>query len=224
MLQNSTEVSPYSTMVDLVENWIRDAILNGKLKPNERINQDELAQELQVSRMPIREALVRLEKSGFVIIQPHRGSRVAPLSIDHIEEMYLMRASLESLAARLAAGRMIDGVINQLNEILDQIEVALINKDADRLFHLNRDFHRTGYKASGKPFLCRTINNLRDHCDRYRRHQVRIVDRPSQSFKEHQQIFEAWRERDPQAAEHWTRVNLENSGASLINALRREES
>jgi DNA-binding GntR family transcriptional regulator len=224
MIQSSKEVSPYSTMVDLVEDRIRDAILSGKFKPNERINQDELAQELQVSRMPIREALTRLEKSGFVIIQPHRGSRVAPLSTDHIEEMYLMRASLESLAARLAAERITDDVINQLNEILDQIEVALNNKDAERLFDLNRNFHRTGYRASGRSFLCHTINNLRDHCDRYRRHQVRIVDRPPESFKEHQQIFKAWRERDPQAAEYWTRVNLENSGACLINALREEES
>jgi DNA-binding GntR family transcriptional regulator len=212
-----------NTAVDLAERWIRDAILTGKLGPDERINQDAIAAELQVSRMPVREALAKLEKAGFVNIQPHRGSRVAPLSIDHIEEVYLMRASLESLAARLASGRMTDDKIRRLKEILNQVAVAIKERDAERLFELNRDFHRIGYEASGKPFLCTTINNLRDHCDRYRRHQTRIAERAPESLKEHQDILRAWEKRDPAGAEEATRLNLENSAASLIKVLRDEE-
>jgi DNA-binding GntR family transcriptional regulator len=208
------------TVVQGAETWIREAIMDGNLKPGERINQDAIAEELGVSRMPIREALSKLEQTGFVVIQPHRGAHVAPLSLDHIEEVYLMRASLESLAARLAAERMTDDVVDRLSRILKEAVAAIEEGEPETLFRLNSEFHRTGYAVSGRRLLCKTINDLRDHSDRYRRFHSRLFKRSKEAFHEHEKIFTAWSERDATAAEHWTRTNLENSAHALVGALK----
>lgn len=209
------------TAAEVAEEWLREEILAGRLKPGARIDQDAAAKELGMSRIPIREALTKLSHSGLVTVRPRRGARVAPISIDHIEEVYMMRASLESLAARLAAQHMTNEVISRLEEILAEIREAIDTHDAERLFNLNRDFHTTGYSASGKAFLNSHINNLRDHCDRYRHLQVRMRDRTIESLEEHRQILDAWASRDAVTAERCTRINLTNSGAALTSQLRK---
>lgn len=204
------------TVVPLVAAHIRHGILSGELQPGEKINQDRIAADLGVSRMPVREAMIRLAEAGFVIIHPHRGAVVAPMSAAEIEETYLIRTRLETLAARLAAANMTPQRLAQLEQVLNQADAAIATHDHDRLFELNREFHRLGYEASGRPQLCALIEELRDRSERYRRQHAQMTPRTRDALAEHRQILTAWQQQDADAAERWVEVNMENSARALL--------
>lgn len=198
---------------------IRAAIVSGDLRPGDRISQDEIARQLQVSRMPIRAALARLQEQQFVVVYPHRGAVVAPVSLEDLREAYLIRAELEALAARLAAPNLTREQLRDLEAILADAKAALEAKDAARLVDLNRDFHRLGYEASGRRRLCDLIDANRDHADRYRRLHAMLWDRSKVAYSERRKILAAWKRRDAEAAAHWVRVNLEHTRDAVLAAV-----
>lgn len=220
MTKSLSKLDSYVTIQDAVMRKLKNAIVRGELKPGQKINQDALAEALEVSRMPIREALRRLEAQGFVTIYPHRGAVVAPISEDDVYETYLMRTELEALAARLAAPAITEQVSSMLGELLETMADALDRGDSELLAEANRQFHSTGYEASGLTRVCGLISDLRDHSDRHRRYHAALHDRSREAFDEHVRIFEAWKSHDAKAAEHWVRVNLIRSRDAVLKAIR----
>lgn len=209
----------YVTKSEFVVEYLKEAILNGDLEPEARIDPEEIAEQLNLSPMPVRQALLRLEETGFVTRQPHRGAFVAPVSKEQIREIYLIRASLEALAARLAAECMTDDAIERLEEILSQAQIARESEDFTRLNELNAEFHTIGYETTGLPLLLKLIADLRAHSERYRRLHSQLSHRTAEAYREHGQILNAWRNRDANAAEHWVRLNIEESARTLIETL-----
>jgi DNA-binding GntR family transcriptional regulator len=120
---------------------LRDSISTGNLKPGQRILEQELAEELGVSRLPIREAIRQLEHEGLLVTIPHRGAFVATASEQDIREMFSLREALESLAARLVAHRASPGEVNQLQALVDQMREKSAQRDFARLFEIDTEFH-----------------------------------------------------------------------------------
>jgi DNA-binding GntR family transcriptional regulator len=207
-------------MVDIAFDHVRDAILTGALQPGDRVPQDAIAQELNISRMPLREALRRLEAGGFVSIVPHRGATVTPLSREAIEEIYFIRTALEAASAGRAATHMEAARVERLRLILEEAAGALDASDGVALADANRRFHLVGHEASGLPLLSRMIAELSDHSQRYRLLHTQLGARAHVALAEHQQILQAWAARDADAAEEAVRVNLENSERALLDAIQ----
>jgi DNA-binding GntR family transcriptional regulator len=128
---------------------LEGAILTGELKPRERLVEQELAERLQMSRTPIREALRRLEERGLVRILPHRGAIVAELSPVDVENIYAVRSHLESLAARLAAERIGPRTIERVVDLESAQARLSAGRDVRALMHANDSFHDTIYYYSG---------------------------------------------------------------------------
>jgi DNA-binding GntR family transcriptional regulator len=124
-----------------VADALRNAIAGGVLKPGQRVLEVELAEELGVSRLPIREAIRQLEHEGLLVSLPHRGTFVAQVTQDDIREMFSLREALESLAARLVAERASPAEVAALQQLVDEMGPASARRDYATLFKIDTEFH-----------------------------------------------------------------------------------
>lgn len=139
---------------------LRREILEGRLKPGQRLVQDELAADLGISRIPVRGALKLLETAGLVVADAKGSYSVAPFGADDIEEIYGLRLVLEPYAARLALPRIASDVVKRLQDLNAEMKAAAADEDTDRWTELNAEFHLAIYDAAGQPRLMRIIRDL----------------------------------------------------------------
>jgi DNA-binding GntR family transcriptional regulator len=184
------------TMTAIVQDRIREAIMEGVLIPGSRIDQIELAEKLDVSLVPIREALKKLEAEGFVKILPRRGAFVTNTSIADMEDLYRSREILEGETAALAASQLTEADLKTLHNLLPQMEHALAAQHIDAFMQQNRDFHFTIYRAAGSTYLLNMITSLWELAERYRYRYMFIRDQGKAISGEHQTIYTACTEHD----------------------------
>jgi DNA-binding GntR family transcriptional regulator len=169
---------------------LRESILNGALPPGESLSQVQLANQLGVSRGPLREAVRMLQREGLVEAEVNRRGRVSSFSIDDLEQLYAMRIVHESLAIRINVPRFTKRDIDALRGCLRRME-ALAGHDVRQWQGVDREFHFTLLAHAGDRLL-RTIRELYDHADRYRWLYIKGVPRAlSIAADEHKAIFEA---------------------------------
>jgi DNA-binding GntR family transcriptional regulator len=183
------------TIAAIVQDRIRDAILNGALTAGSRIDQAQLAADLNVSLVPVREALKKLEAEGFVQIAPRRGAFVTQTSIDDMEDLYFARTLLEGQAAYHAAERLTDDDLATLAALMPQMAEALETQNYARFTECNHRFHFTIYEAAGSRYLSNMITSLWELAERYRFRYVFLHDQATVIQDEHQQILDACRAR-----------------------------
>ena len=215
----------YRTMTEIVADEIRVRILNGDFVPGQRLVAAEIADEMGVSRMPVRDALRNLESTGLVETIPHRGTIVKDLSELEILELYQIRAVLEGLAARLASEHMDEKMLEQVNNKISQHDLKTIqNEDYASFTRLNREFHALIWEASGSPKLENLLANLYDACNQYRNLSMLVPGRPDSIFKEHNALFNAIKCHDCDEAERLARTHYENTSRALIAAIENRSS
>ncbi|MEU3608044.1 GntR family transcriptional regulator [Streptomyces sp. NPDC035033] len=195
---------------------VRAAITSGELRPGAPIRQDALAARLEVSRVPLREALKALEAEGLVVHHIHRGYFVAELSLADLEEIYRIRALLETEAVRRAMDVGPEDLTATLEEIQREVERAARAGDVTAMAEANRRFHFTLIDACGMPRLVRMITTLWDSTDAYRSLYYTDPGHRAQAVHEHRAVLSALREGDKAAAVHW----LDDHRAHAVAALR----
>jgi DNA-binding GntR family transcriptional regulator len=134
---------------DQVVDRLRDAIFEGRIPLGKPLRERQIAEQLDVSRAPIREALLSLEKEGLVVTTPHRGTFVASYSDDDVTEIYTLRAALEGLAARLMGDRVTAADLRQLDDLVTQMDRHAGTGDIRSLIHADHAFHRRICELSG---------------------------------------------------------------------------
>ena len=169
---------------------------------------DQLAEQLQVSSTPVREAFRTLNHEGLLISSPHTETVVAPLISEQLEELYLIREELEALAIRTAVHRITETGLAELKNLLTQMKQTTDVGDNAAVLRLNREFHRACCNPCGYPYLVQLIDEVRDKCERYRREEIRAQDRMRRAFREHEEIYRAFKNRESEAAEEITRRHL----------------
>ncbi|MBP8296302.1 MAG: GntR family transcriptional regulator [Burkholderiales bacterium] len=188
-----------ASLPELAYEHLREAILTGAFEDGADLPQEEIAARFGVSRLPIREALRRLESEGLVVLRPRRGYVVASLDREEIGDVLDLLAHLEALAARAATVRKSAAVEEQLADCLARLDrlTAKAPVDIEAFTRLNRQFHDTLYESCGRPFLRRMLRLSHANAERYTRLAagVRVDLRKSQ--KEHRAIFEAYKAGDP---------------------------
>ncbi|MDD2621063.1 MAG: GntR family transcriptional regulator [Syntrophomonadaceae bacterium] len=212
----------YKPLRELVLEAIREAIKNGILKPRERLMEIQLADELGVSRTPIREALRKLELEGFIVMVPRKGAYVADLSFKDIADVFEIRTALEGLAAGLAAERITDEELEEMERLLVEKAEAILQQDMERLVEVDTRFHEAIYKASRNQRLWTIINNLREQIQRFRTTSLSYPGRKQRSLQEHRHIVEAIQSRDPQLARQLAQEHIENAEQSMIESIKKD--
>lgn len=213
---------PRQTIASLALEALRTRILRGHYPDGEALRQDALAQQLGVSRIPIREALRQLEAEGLVTFIPHRGAVVASLSLEEIDEVFELRADVETGLLRRAIPRLRADDFERAAEILQQYERALRSGEVAVWGELNWKFHSTLYAPADRPVTLGLMQRLHDHADRYVRVQLAVTHWQSRAIREHRAIAAAARRRDLRKACSLLRQHILSAGASLVEFLREQ--
>lgn len=211
----------YQPLREVVCETLREAIRDGILEPGERLMEIQIAEELGVSRTPVREAIRKLELEGYVIMLPRRGTYVANLSIKDINEVYEIRASIDALAAGLAAERITDDELEQMERMLVATVEAFDKGDMDRVVEYDTKFHDVLYCASRNARLVGIINNLREQLTRFRSISMAYPGRMKKTMEEHGRMVEAIAQRDVELAQQLARQHMENSEQALLLDLQK---
>jgi DNA-binding GntR family transcriptional regulator len=202
------KLSAYKPLRDEVFLFLKKAILQGHLKSGDRLVEQELAQQMDISRTPIREALRKLELEGLVDYVPRRGVVVVGISAGDAIEIYTICAVLEGLAASLTAKRRSDREVIQLQAMLLGMEKYIRQNNLTKLHALHANFHHYIAKMSQSPRLYQTIVSLRQRVESFREASYSGTDSLQNGWEEHEAIVTAIQKADVEKAEYAARNHL----------------
>lgn len=205
---------------DVVFVTLREAILEGKLKPGDRLMEIQLSNQLGVSRTPIREAIRMLEKEGLAITIPRKGAQVAKLSEKDMEDVLEIRNVLDELAVSTACDRMEDDELMALKTAKESFEIAVKKKDTTAIAEADVAFHDVIYQACKNPKLENILNNLREQMYRYRLEYVKDESVYKNLVEEHNALYEGFVRKNKELLITITNKHLQNQIDAVAKVIR----
>ena len=196
------DLSDKQSLTTKVYNHIRNGILDGSYKDGDFLVETRLAEELEVSRTPIREALKQLELEGLVVSIPNRGSMVQAISENDIDDIFTIRQILEGITQEQ---------MDSLTEKLELMEFYTKKGDANQLTRLDNEFHDIIYKASDSRMLKHILGSLHQNIRRARTSNLNLPARSNESLEEHRAIFAAMEAKDALAAKKAMEEHIKNA-------------
>ncbi|MBW2340200.1 MAG: GntR family transcriptional regulator [Deltaproteobacteria bacterium] len=199
------------SLVDHTSKYLEDMIIKGKLRPGQRIKEQEVSSQLGISRPPVREAFKILEAEGLIKREPRRGVLVSEVTKNDIWEVYTLKIALYTLAVTLAIDRISDNGIGKLEKIVTQMEMIVqddSNPDIIRYEELNNLFHETTTILAGHGRLKKMVQSLNNQIKRVSYRSFTKEGHLKSSCRYHRQILEAIKARDKILAERLTREHI----------------
>ncbi|KZE36842.1 GntR family transcriptional regulator [Bhargavaea cecembensis] len=189
-LSKPVRMTAKETAFNQVQNWIID----GTLRPGEKLNDMEIAKALGVSRTPVRESLQLLETQGFVKMYPGKATQVTEIDPDAINDLLPPLAVLQALSAELAIPHLTDEIISRLTETNERFGKAIREGDELSAIRIDEEFHQIIVEAAGNPYITSIVGNLQAHVRRHFYHDAIVLR--EQSYKEHSDIIRSMMEGD----------------------------
>ncbi|MEG0180252.1 MAG: GntR family transcriptional regulator [Terrisporobacter sp.] len=199
----------YKPLRDVVFENLRTAILEGRLRSGQRLMEVQLAEQLGVSRTPIREAIRKLELEGLVIMLPRKGAYVADMSFKDLIDVLEIRASLEGLAASLASERRRDEDIISLEKVAMEFEESVRNADVETVLKKDVEFHERIFALANNKKLYNLINSLWEQVHRFRVTYVSDYEASLSLVEEHNKILQAIKDGDCEMAKKYATEHIE---------------
>lgn len=199
------------SIVDHTSKYLKDMIIKGKLRPGQRIKEQEISSQLGISRPPVREAFKILEAEGLVRREPRRGVFVSEVTKNDIWEIYTLKIALYTLAVALAIDRISDNDIDKLEKIVKQMEMIVnadSNPDIIKYEELNNLFHETATIIAGHGRLKKMVQSLNNQIKRVSYRSFTKEGHLNSSCRYHRQILEAIKARDRVLAEQLTKEHI----------------
>ena len=196
---------------------IRSDILNGKYKRGEELVESSIGKELGISRTPVREAIRQLELEGLVQLVPNKGAFVTGISEKDVRDIYLIRARLEGLAARMAEKNITPELLDAMEETVVLSEYHAKKEHYEQVCEMDSKFHKLLYKASGSRILEHTLTDFHQYVQRVRMASIMKKRRMEKSNDEHDAILTAIREHDEEKAELVATRHISNTVENLKN-------
>ncbi|MGH1416183.1 MAG: GntR family transcriptional regulator [Pelagimonas sp.] len=206
------DISRTASAATIVFEALRKAIIEGEMKDGEPLRQDEIAKLFNTSRIPVREAISRLEEQGLVTSQRYKGAVVAGLSIEEASEVFEFRALVEGDVIRRSVPLMSKSVLQEARGYCDAFAAS---PDPMAWGELNRKFHWALYAACALPYHLSVIDNAMDRIDRYSRAQLVMSDGMERANREHLGILTACESGDADRAAELTRAHILGAKESL---------
>ena len=200
----------FSTVEDMTQSFIREAIIQGLFRPGERLNLDTIASALGVSRMPVRASLRQLEGEGLLRIHPYRGATVSVLQPHEIAEIYELRVLLECHLLEHAVARLDAGLLVRLEAVVARMEAS---RELGERLEARREFYELLYQRAERPRALAQVNNLRSSVGRYL--LLQRVDEPHG----HEDFLAFLRARDTEHAQEWLAAHLNRVSRKLQSLL-----
>jgi DNA-binding GntR family transcriptional regulator len=207
----SEDILPRIVLGDQVKEFVIESIMSGEFKPGDRVVASSLAKRLGVSQAPVREAIRDLVLLGFLENRAFKGTSVRSFSAKELYEVYTVRASLESLAARLAAARLNEADVESLQRTLTEMIRAAQEQDTERMVRLDNQFHETILQISDNGLLYKLWKNLQFGYWTIVTTRVSTMDL-EELARRHETLLEALAARDPQRAMVAMQHHIEDLG------------
>ncbi|WP_165311667.1 GntR family transcriptional regulator [Vibrio ziniensis] len=203
---------------EVIAKYLREAIVTGKINENAPIRQDEVAKAFNVSKIPVREALKRLEAEGLVLFQRNRGAVVAQISELELAQIFEIRVMLECEILRLAIPNMDEATLKRAEEICAGFENE---EDVGRWSEHNWLFHNCLYQPAQRPIMLDMIRSLYDKLERHLRLQMTIAQGKERANQEHRQLLDICRSKDVKKAVKFMRHHIDGVSQDLYEYLPR---
>lgn len=207
---------------DMVYQVLREALMTGVIPPGQRLAEEHLARRFDVSRTPVREALFRLEAEGFAERIPRRGLVASQITPQEIIDVYVVRESMDGLAAELAAVHATPADISTLVELNNQFAAAVNTLDMDRLVILNLRFHEALAQASRNAILLDMVKQIHHRVRRFPGTTFAKPGRGPVASEEHRQLIQAIAEHDAATARRVATAHMATARHIRIEMLARE--
>lgn len=216
----SLQTDEFLPLRDEVFNTLREKILKGVYKPGERLMEIHLADQLGVSRTPIREAIRMLELEGLVKMVPRKGAQVAKISKEDLQDVLEVRKALDTLSVKLACERITEDEIKLLNNAEREFEKALASKDVRDIAEADVAFHDVIHAATKNGRLKSMISNLAERIYRYRFEYIKQQSDGGKTLMlEHREIMRCIESRDVESAVKATEIHIDNQEISISEQL-----
>ena len=205
---------------------LRERILSNDIGPGTRLVMRDVANQYEASDIPVREALRMLERDGLVETAPYRGARVTTLTAKEVEETYFIRSHLESIATGLAAERITDAELAQLDRLMIEMRSAVDAEDGPTFSDLNLEFHRTIVASCGNDMLRELTIDIWQRHSGFQRVFRMVPGRLATSQREHEGIMAALRDHDADRASRLAllhKLSVRDSVSTLVDAGRRAQ-
>jgi DNA-binding GntR family transcriptional regulator len=199
------------TLMNQALNHVREAIIKGRLKPGDRLVESQLAEQMRISRFPVREALRYLEKEGLVENTPFKGTYVSKFTEKDMEEVFSLRGAIEGLALQILANRIDKKKLDVLEAIIKDMETSAHDGDADKVVANDLRFHRTICEMTGHRKLFFFWETLEHHIYMFLTIEKKVYDPPEYYVASHYPILEALKKNDSELAIARLRIHLEDA-------------
>lgn len=204
---------------------IKQKILKGELVPDQPIVEEDLSSELDISRTPLRGAIQQLEFESLVVRKSNGRLRVAPISIQEVEEIFNVRSKLEEIAVEQATNNATKDDIRNLSNIVHMIKQTYGDGRIEDILHYGAEFHNYIYDLSGNHTVNNILTQLNDHIHRYRRLvPEQNIDRFIEAGEEHEIILDRIAQKDKKGAKAVMKEHIQNSLESAIDAILLHEA
>jgi DNA-binding GntR family transcriptional regulator len=203
-----------------VYNALREDILSGRYAPGESLIELRIADELNVSRTPVREAIRQLELEGLVESIPNKGVTVKGISKKDMGDIYRIRRVLEGLAARWSVEQITDQELKKLTEVYELMEFYTAKGDIDQIAKLNTEFHDIIFSATKSSILKHILKDFQFYVKWARHESLSVPGRKEEALKEHYAILQAFLKRDADESEKYLTIHVENSSKNYFNKMQ----
>ena len=213
----------YIPLRDIVFKTLRDAIITGEFQPGERLMEMKLANEMGVSRTPVREAIKKLEAEGLVIMNPRRGAQVAPINEKDLKDILEIRKALESLSCRIACGKVNPDDIKHLRSINRAVAKAVRENDIPEIVERDVEFHDAINLITDNARLAKFLGQLKEHLYRYRLEFIKNMENCNTIIEDHERIIEAIAQKNADVACKEIEDHIEQQERFILNTLEEEK-
>ncbi len=216
-------INEYLPLRDVVFQTLRRAIITGEFAPGERLMEITLANQLGVSRTPVREAIRKLELEGLVTMVPRKGAQVAKITEENLRDITEIRSNLEQFAVSLACERIDDEGKQLLRDCCNSLRNAIENNnDLIDIIEKDEQFHDAIVVVSKNKRLISIINSLREQFYRYRMEYVKDIQSRTELIEEHEELMHAIFDHNKDLATSMMKTHLQNMQDSIIRAINEQ--
>ena len=222
-MENNLKIEGYELLNQKVYRVLKTEIVKGFLEPGTKLLENKIAEEMQVSRTPVREAMQKLVAEGFVKTTPNQTMVVTEVSPEDVKEVLQIRGVLEGLAARIAAKKINRQEIVELENIISQMSLHVTKKDLSSYCQVDDEFHNLILNICGNKWIIQIRDNLGSFIYRFRIKSLSVPGRLKCSLEEHRKIMESLREHDSAEADRLSQIHMENTVINILKNVVKEK-
>jgi DNA-binding GntR family transcriptional regulator len=222
-MEINLKIEGYELLNQKVYRVLKESIIKGFLEPGTKLLENKIAEKMQVSRTPVREAMQKLVAEGFVKTTPNQTMVVTEVSPEDVKEVLQIRGVLEGLAARIAAKKINKQEIDELESVVTQMSLHITRENLSSYCKVDDEFHDLILNICGNKWIIQIRDNLGSFIYRFRLKSLCVAGRLKCCFEEHRKIMESLKKHNSEEADRLSQIHMENTVINILKNIVKEK-